>query len=42
MSATQPDLSLDSGSNHLKPALVAIAIAVATTIATLVLTGLPH
>jgi predicted exporter len=42
MSTTQPDLSLDSGANHLKPALIAIAIAAVMTVVTLALTGLPY
>ena len=42
MSTTQPDLSLDSGANHWKPALIAIVIAALTTVIALALAGLPH
>jgi hypothetical protein len=36
------DLSFDTGENHLKPALIAILIAAATTVISLALIGLPH
>lgn len=42
MSATHPDKSFDSGENHLKPALVAVAIFVVAVTVTLLLSGLPH
>jgi hypothetical protein len=42
MSVTHPDQSFDSGEHHLMPALVAIAIFVATVAVTLLFTGLPH
>jgi hypothetical protein len=42
MSATHPDKSFDSGENHLKPALIAVAIFAVTVAVTLLFTGLPH
>jgi hypothetical protein len=42
MSATHPDPSLDTGENHLKPALIAILIAAVTAVVSLALIGLPH
>ena len=42
MSATHPDQSFDSGEHHLKPALIAILIAVVTMVIALAFTGLPH
>jgi hypothetical protein len=42
MSATHPDPSFDSGERHLKPALIAVLIAVVTMAISLAFTGLPH
>ncbi|HEY1930696.1 MAG TPA: hypothetical protein VGG99_01665 [Acetobacteraceae bacterium] len=42
MSVTHPDRSFDSGEHHLKPALVAIAIFIASVAVTLLFSGLPH
>ena len=41
MSATHPDGSYDSGHNHLKPALMAIAITAVCAVVALLLIGLP-
>jgi hypothetical protein len=42
MSITQPDQSFDSGHDHLRPFLVAVAIIVATVAICLAFSGLPH
>lgn len=42
MSVTHHDPSLDSGANHLKPALIAILIAAVATVISLAIAGLPH
>lgn len=42
MSVTHPDQSFNSGENHLRPALIAVLIAVATMVIALAVTGLPH
>lgn len=42
MSVTEPDPSFDSGHNHLKPFVVAIAIFAASVAVALLFTGLPH
>jgi hypothetical protein len=42
MRPVQPDLSFDSGQNHIKPFVVAVAIFVAVVVVSLLLTGLPH
>ena len=42
MSATHHDGSYDSGHNHLRPALAAIALTALIALLTLALTGLPH
>jgi hypothetical protein len=42
MSTTQPDLSYDSGHNHIIPAVVAIAISVVAAVIAILLSGMPH
>lgn len=42
MSVTQPDPSYDSGHNHVKPFIVAVAIFAAVVAVSLFITGLPH
>jgi hypothetical protein len=41
MSTTQPDLSRDSGSNHLKPFLTSLVICAIIGLVALLLTGVP-
>ena len=42
MSTTQPDLSGDSGHNHLKPFLTGFIICAVIAATALFLTGVPH
>jgi hypothetical protein len=42
MSTTQPDLSGDSGHNHLRPFLASVIICAIVGLAALLLTGMPH
>ncbi len=42
MSVSQPDPSFDSGQNHIKPFIVAVAIFAAVVAVSLFFTGLPH
>ncbi len=42
MSITQPDPSFDSGHNHVKPLMVAVAIFALVVAVSLFFTGLPH
>ena len=42
MSVTHPDPSFDSGHNHLKPFIVAVAIVAVTVVISLAFSGLPH
>ena len=42
MSLTHNDGSFDSGHNHIKPAVTAIAIIAVIVVLTLLVSGLPH
>jgi hypothetical protein len=42
MSTTQPDLSGDSGENHLKPFLASVVMTAVIGFIAILLTGLPH
>ena len=42
MSVTHPDPSFDSGQNHVKPFIVAVALFAAAVAVSLLMAGLPH